>query len=71
MEAILIHPNNQEQLAAVKAFAKALKMNFETKNIESPYDSKFVAKINKSRKEIEKGNSITVDPNKPIWESIL
>lgn len=35
MEAILIHPKNKEQLAAVKAFAKALKMTFETKEIEA------------------------------------
>jgi len=29
MEAILIHPKNKGQLAAIKAFAKALKMDFE------------------------------------------
>jgi hypothetical protein len=55
MEAILIHPNNKEQLAAVKAFAKALKMSFETKEIESPYNAEFVAKIKKSEQEIQEG----------------
>ena len=47
MEAILIHPNNKEQLAAVKAF--------ETKEVESPYDPEFVAKIEQSEKQVWEG----------------
>lgn len=36
MEAVLIHPKTKEQLAAVKAFAKALKLEFEpTEMVES------------------------------------
>jgi len=55
MEAILIHPNNKEQLATIKAFAKALKMSFETKEVESPYDPEFVAKIKQSEQQIREG----------------
>ncbi|HEY8782590.1 MAG TPA: DUF2683 family protein [Mucilaginibacter sp.] len=29
METVIIHPKNKEQLAALKAFAKALKIDFE------------------------------------------
>lgn len=55
MEAILIHPNNKEQLAAIKAFAKALKMPFETKEVESQYDPDFVTKIEESEQQIRDG----------------
>ncbi len=48
METVLIHPKNKEQLAAIKAFAKALKMEFETKLEESPYKPEFVKKINRA-----------------------
>ncbi len=35
MESVIIHPRNKEQLAAIKAFAKALKIDFETKEEEA------------------------------------
>ena len=31
METVIVHPANKEQLTALKAFIKALKMDFETK----------------------------------------
>ena len=66
METVILHPKNREQLSALKAFAKALKMNFET----SPYDPDFVAKIKASKNEVEQGRFITLDPNKSLWENI-
>lgn len=36
METIIVHPGTKEQLAALKAFMKALKISFEEK--KSAYD---------------------------------
>jgi hypothetical protein len=60
MEAILIHPNNKEQLAAVKAFAKALKMSFETKQVENPYNPEFVKKILQGREDVKNGKGVKI-----------
>ncbi len=58
-----MHPKNKEQLAALKAIAKALKVAFETDK-SSPYDPVFVAKIlegEKAKNEGEKGLRIDVE----------
>lgn len=68
METVIIHPQNNEQLSALKAFAKALKMDFET--IKSPYSPEFVKKIKQSRKEVEEGKFTTLDPDKSLWENL-
>jgi hypothetical protein len=63
METVIMHPKNKEQLAALKAVAKALKVAFETDK-NSPYDSAFVAKIlagEKSKNEGEKGLRVDVE----------
>ena len=36
MKSVISHPKNSEQLAAIKAFMKALKIDFEID--KSPYD---------------------------------
>ena len=69
METVIMHPKNKEQLSALKAFAKALKVDFETE--KSPYYPAFVAKIKESLKQVEAGNYITLDPNKSLWENLL
>jgi hypothetical protein len=51
----IVHPENAEQVNALKAFVKALKIKFEIAN-EKPYNEDFVAKIKKSREEFEAGN---------------
>jgi len=66
METVIMHPKNNEQLSALKAFAKALKVDFET----SPYSQDFVAKIRESKKEVEQGKFITLDPDKTVWENL-
>ena len=66
METVILHPKNSEQLSALKAFAKALKMDFET----SPYNPEFVAKIKESKKEAENGKFTTLDPKKSLWENL-
>lgn len=66
METLIMHPKNKEQLAALKAIAKALKVSVET----SPYNPDFVAKIKQSKKEVENGKYTTLDPSKTIWENL-
>lgn len=68
METLIFQPDNQEQLKALKAFAKALKISFKTE--EKPCDSEFVAKIKKSRGDFEagKGREITIDELDSLWK---
>ena len=66
METIVMHPANKEQLAALKAIAKALKIPFEKKENKEQYDPAFVKMIKDAEK---RGNYKTVDPN-DVWESL-
>lgn len=56
----IIHPETAEQEDALKAFVKALKMNFEIAK-EKPYDPEFVAKIERSRKDHQEGKFTRVE----------
>ena len=58
METMIMHPKNKEQLSALKAIAKALKVDFET--TVSPYDPVFVKKILDGREDVKNGKGITV-----------
>lgn len=49
MEVLTIHPENNEQLEAIKAVLKALKIPFD--NRESPYDQAFVKKVIEAEKD--------------------
>jgi hypothetical protein len=64
METLIMHPESKEQLLALKAIAKALKVSFETK--KSPYDPDFVAMIKDAEK---RGNYKTIDPD-DVWGSL-
>jgi len=68
METVIMHPKNKEQLSALKAFAKALKVEFETE--KSPYNPDFVAKVKEAERQIATGNYITLDPGKSLWENL-
>ncbi len=59
---IIVHPQTDDQLNVVKAFMKALKIKFEISN-KSVYKDDFVAKIEKSKKEFEKGDFVRVEKN--------
>jgi len=68
MQTVILHPENKEQLSALKTFAKALKVKFEVS--KSTYNADFVAKVHASKKQVEEGNFITIDPAKSIWENL-
>ena len=69
METVIMHPKSKEQLIALKAFAKALKVDFETE--KSPYNPEFVAKIKESHERAKNGEVITIKDPQNIWPSIL
>lgn len=56
----IVHPENSEQVNALKAFIKALNMKFEVAS-ESYYTPDFVEKIKKSREEFQAGNFVHVE----------
>jgi len=53
-EVITVHPQTIEQLNAIKAFMKALKIKFEISK-EETYNPEFVEKILESKKQIDEG----------------
>ncbi|WP_421945912.1 DUF2683 family protein [Pedobacter sp.] len=79
METLIMHPETKEQLAALKAIAKALKVPFQkTENRElterektiNLYGAEMVNTIEKAEESIKKGNYKTLDPTKSLWENI-
>jgi len=65
METLIIHPENKEQLNAIKAFLKALKISFEKKDSEI-YHPDFIEMVKKAENNADYK---TIDPNK-LWESL-
>jgi len=61
-----MHPNNEEQLTALKAVAKALKIHFETEKADS-YHPEFVEKVLQSREDIKNGKGVKVDVEN-LWK---
>jgi len=68
METINIkaHKVDSQQIDAIKAFMKALKIKFEVSK-ESPYNPDFVKKIENSRKQAKEGNTVKIDLD-DIWK---
>ncbi|MEX8546873.1 MAG: DUF2683 family protein [Mucilaginibacter sp.] len=65
MGTLIVHPENEEQLTAVKAVLNALKVTFEEE--ESPYDPAFVAEILQAKKDIENGKGVKIR-TKDLWK---
>lgn len=66
----IAHPANNEQLNALKAFLKALKIKFEVKKTDEPYNTDFEEKIIRSRKDYNagKGKPVTLDQLNDLWK---
>lgn len=58
METLIVRPKNKEQLAAIKAFVKALKIDFTSE--KSPYNPEFVAKILKAKSDVKNGKGVKI-----------
>jgi hypothetical protein len=63
METILVYPKNPDKMKALKAFLKALKIDFE----KSPYNPDFVSKIKRSDEDIKAGRTSKITPD-DIWK---
>jgi len=67
METLIVQPKDKEQLAALKAIMKALKVNFTTeKDTKSPYSPEFVAKMKQGEEDIKAGRTTKIEPA-DIW----
>ena len=58
METLIIHPKNKEQLTALKAVAKAMKIDFKIE--KSPYNPEFVAKVLRGSEQIKAGKGVII-----------
>jgi len=58
METLIVQPKTKEQLTALKAFIKAMKIDFVAK--QNPYDPEFVAKIIGGREDIKNGKGVKI-----------
>jgi hypothetical protein len=65
MGTLIVQPDSQEKLDAIKAFMNALKISFE--ETKSPYNPDFIDKIRKGEDDIRKGNTekISLDD---VWK---
>jgi hypothetical protein len=66
METVIAKPANKEQLAALKAVMKALKIDFTTE--KSPYKPEFLAKVDKAEEQIKSGKYRKITPAE-IWKN--
>ena len=63
-----MYQKNKEQISALKAFAKAMKIDFETDKETSPYNQEFVAEVLpdiKARKAGQRGRKVDLNT---LWE---
>ena len=65
METLIVQPKTKEQLVALKAVIKALKIDFRSE--ESPYNPEFVGKILQGREDIKNGKGVKID-TKDLWK---
>lgn len=65
----IVHPTTNEQITALKAFVKAMKIKFEI-STEKPYNPAFVKKIEQSQKDKEegKGTSMKIEDFNKLWK---
>ncbi len=67
METLIIHPENKEQLTAVKAVLKALKISFEKKKLDDGYNKEFSDKIIQGRDDIKNGKGVRLEID-DLWK---
>ncbi|WP_316811350.1 DUF2683 family protein [Pedobacter heparinus] len=66
METLIVQPKTKEQLAAIKAFMKALKIDFKVEE-KSPYDPEFVKKILQGEEDIRNGKGVKI-ATEDLWK---
>jgi hypothetical protein len=67
METLIVHPKSKEQLTALKAIMKALKVDFKTeKATKDEYSPEFGKKMKSSEDDIKAGRTTKIEPA-DIW----
>ncbi len=56
MEALIVYPENKEQLSAIKAMMKAMKVVFEERS--NVYPEHVISGVKESLKQVEDGHSL-------------
>ena len=67
MDALMIYPKTKEQTTLYRQLAKTLQNHLETKEVESPYNTAFVEKIKKAKKEKKAGQFKSIQV-KDLWK---
>ncbi len=65
METLIVQPKTKEQLTALKAFIKAMKIDFKSE--KGSYNPDFVEKILQGREDIKNGKGIRI-ASKDLWK---
>jgi hypothetical protein len=66
METLIVQPKTKEQLAALKAVIKALKIDFKSEKTDV-YNPEFVEQILQGREDIKNGKGVKID-TKDLWK---
>ncbi len=66
METLIVLPKDKEQLAALKAIMKALKVDYKTEKGEKNYNKDFVNKMKQSEDDLKAGRTTRITPA-DIW----
>lgn len=64
METLIVRPESKEQLVALKAFMKAMKIKFQKD--EQPYNHEFIAKMECAEEDAKSGRTTKIEPA-DIW----
>ena len=67
METLIAQPSDKQQLKALKAFMKALGIEFKVQKSGNEYNPEFVAKIEQSKAEIEAGKGVRIKVD-DLWK---
>lgn len=65
METLIVQPKTKEQLTALKAFIKAMKIDFRAE--QGPYNPEFVEKILQGREDIKNGKGLKI-ATEDLWK---
>jgi len=66
MESLIVQPEREDQMNALKAFLKALNIKFQP-HVESPYKPEFVAKVLQGKEDIKNGKGTKIKL-KDLWK---
>ncbi|WP_299579225.1 DUF2683 family protein [Mucilaginibacter sp.] len=65
MNYLIVHPDSEDKLTAVKAVLKALKVDFD--ETETTYNPEFVTKMAEGEEDIKAGRTVKVTLN-DLWK---